>query len=110
MKSEKNETHQNENEDIETALESTCSRLWSPHFSTFRDISISDRATVETIMKNRASFIDNGPNLNALKACREKEVYVRGSPRLDKVLPNTNINDITELNDTILAHAIIATR
>ena len=61
-------------------------------------------------MKNRASFIDNGPNLNALKACREKEVYVRGSPRLDKVLPNTNINDITELNDTILAYAIIATR
>ena len=109
MKSEKNETHQNENEDIETALESTCSRLWSPHFSTFRDISISDRATVETIMKNRASFIDNGPNLNALKHV-EKKKFMFEAHRLDKVLPNTNINDITELNDTILAHAIIATR
>ena len=75
MKSEKNETHQNENEDI---------GLRSPHFSTFRDISISDRATVETIMKNRASFIDNGPNLNALKHVEKKKFMFEAHPVLTK--------------------------
>ena len=65
-----------------------------------RDVRISDRETVETIIRKRASSIDNRPTMKALKHVERKKL-IEAVRRLDKVLPDVEIKDITELNDTI---------
>ena len=65
-----------------------------------RDISISYRETVETKMRKRVRLIDSRPTLKML-GHTERTQLIGKLHRLDKMLSNKEIKNITELNDTV---------
>ena len=63
---------------------------------------------IEAILKKRNELQENRPMMRALRHVERRKLLDEVN-RLDKVLPCVEINNITELNDTILACAILVT-
>lgn len=63
---------------------------------------------IRSIVEKRDSLRDNRPRLTALRHIERAKIMTEVN-RIDKVLPHVQTNDITEVNDTIMACAILIT-
>lgn len=71
-------------------------------------LSTDEIERIEVILRKRDSLKENRPKMRALRHV-ERRKLMDEVHRLDKVLPHVEINNITELNDTIMACAILVT-